>query len=60
MAARISHSDDGRTAKVDGITKKLRTTAENLDKQAQKLDEIHSRGKEGQALGSGVSLIGGK
>ena len=60
VAARISLSDDGRTAKADAITKKFRTAIDKLYIHAQKLDEIHSTAKEGQARGSGVSLVGGK
>ena len=57
VAARISLSDDGRTAKADAITKKFRTAVDKLDKHAQKLDEIYSTAKDGQARGSGVSLV---
>ena len=60
MAAKISYPVDGRTEKVDAMTKKFRTAVEQLEIYAQKLDDIHSTGKEGQARGSGVSLVGGK
>ena len=58
VAARISHSGDDRAA--NKLTKKFRILADQLDRQARKLDGIHSAGKEGQAWGSGVSLVGGK